>query len=188
MYMDATFDHSYECMFLAELPSSKSLPRYYYPGASTQGGQDGIVVEVKPEHGQSWLGTFAFGTDRSKGFSGIFTTPTIGRLCVVAAGVGYFVSADSPEEWERVIATPVMDVRSNSTCGIIVFADFTRLVAYGQSGLKWKTGRLAWDDLKITDMTANSIKGEYFDVPGQAVATFTVDLITGNHEGGVEKN
>src|SRR6266851_9638550 len=94
--VDRTFSHFYECEQLAEMPGSLSLAHYYYPGASREGGRDGIIVEVRPAHGQLWLGTFAFGQIAPKGPSGIFTTPDPDRLCVVARGEGYFVSASTP--------------------------------------------------------------------------------------------
>src|SRR2546425_2622421 len=109
--MDATFPHSYECKRLKET-SRSALPHYYFPGASTQGGRDGLLVEVRPEHSQPWLGTFAFGQVTPNGVSGIFTTPDPQRLCVVSKGEGYLVSATTPTEWEVVRATPIIDVRS----------------------------------------------------------------------------
>ena len=105
----------------------------------------------------------------------------------MAKGAGYLVSANSPTRWEPVNATPIIDVRPISAHGIIVFASFTDLVAYGQSGIKWKTRRLTWDGLRITDITAKSIKGEFWDSRSAAMATFVVDLTTGTDQGGIEE-
>src|SRR5262245_48546290 len=66
---------------------------------------------------------------------------------------------------------------------IIVFADFTNLVAYGKTGLKWRTKRLSWDDLKIIEVTDIFIKGEFWDILSEGTATFVVDLATGAHTG-----
>jgi hypothetical protein len=134
--MYSAFPRLYECAQLSEIPGSVSLPHYYYPGATTKGGQDGILVQVSPEHGEHWLATFAFGKIAPKGASGILTTPDPKRLCVVAQGEGYFVSANAPMSWERVQATPIIDIRAVPAQEIIVFAEFTRLVAYGRGGAK----------------------------------------------------
>src|SRR6266568_759067 len=144
--MDTTFPKTYDCRELAELPQPEVLPRYFYPGATTQGGRDGILVEMRPDHGRPWLGTFAFDEIAPNGASGIFTTPHLQRVCIVTRGAGYLVSTDEPNSWELVRAIPVMDVRSVSAHEIIVFASFTDLVAYGPTGIKWRTRRLAWDN------------------------------------------
>jgi hypothetical protein len=184
--MDTTFSKTYQCDELAETPQPAVLPHYFYPFASTEGGRDGIFVEVCPEHGHPWQGTFAFGHVAPKGASGIFTTPDPLRVCVVAKGAGYFVSASEPTSWELVRVTPITDVRPVHAQGIIVFASFTDLVAYGRTGIKWRTKRLSWDNLKITEVTDNLIRGESWDIRSEAVAYFLVDLATGTSQGGVE--
>jgi len=185
--MDTTFSKTYECEELAETPQPAVLPHYFYPGATIGSGRDGILIEVRPEHGQSWHGTFAFGQIAPKGASGIFTTPDPQRICVVAKGAGYFISSSDPTSWELVRATPVIDVRPVSAQGIIVFASFTDLVAYGPTGIKWRTKRLSWDNMKITEVTDKIIKGEIWDIRNEAKAEFIVDLATGTHQGGIEE-
>lgn len=184
--MDRTFPHDYECERLTETPRTERA-HYYFPGASTKGGRDGILIEVRPVQGPVWLGTFAFGQVTPKGFSGIFTTPNPERLCVVSCGEGYLVSAKTPKEWETIGSMPIIDVRPVLAQGIIVFANYTELVAYGSSGLKWRTKRLTWDSLKITEVTDDFIKGEFWDIRSEANANFVVDLATGNHKGGLKE-
>ncbi|RKI73416.1 hypothetical protein D7X55_05290 [Corallococcus sp. AB049A] len=128
---------------------------------------------------------FAFGK-LGKGTSGVFSMPDPEKLCVVSRGAGYLVTARDPSAWEAVQALPVTDVRVAPSAGIVVFADFTELVAYGAEGLRWRTKRLAWDGLKIVQVTERSIIGEYWDMRTEAMQTFEVDLATGSQEGGVE--
>jgi hypothetical protein len=184
--MDKTFPHSYECERLIVSPNV-ALQHFYYPGASTQGGRDGILAEVRPENGEPWLGTFAFGKIAPTAVSGIFTTPNPYRVCVVAVGEGYIVSAHDPTTWEPVRARPVTDVRPIRARGLIVFASFTELIAYSPAGVRWRTGRLTWDNLRITKATDAFIKGEFWDIRSEAMATFIVDLATGNHQGGIKE-
>ncbi len=184
--IDETFAHSYECERLAETPE-RMQPHYYYPGASTEGGRDGILVKVRPERGLSWYGTFAFGQVTPKGISGIFTTPGRDRLCVVSRGEGYIVSAESPTVWEAVPTTPIIDVRPIRAQRIIVFADHTTLIGYGETGIKWKTERLTWDNLRIIEVTDAFIKGEFWDIRSEMVGTFVVDVATGAHRGGIKR-
>jgi hypothetical protein len=185
LLMDTTFTRAYDCCELTELPTSESLPRYYYPGASREGGRDGLLVEARPEHGPPWMGVFAFGRITAKGVSGVFTTPDPHRLCAIARGAGYLVSVDDPASWESVQASPIIDVRPVRAQGILVFAMFTELVAYGDAGLRWRTNRLTWDDLRITEVTETFIRGEFWDVVSGSTGSFCVDLATGTHKGGI---
>ena len=145
-----------------------------------------MLVEVRPEGVRPWLGTFGFGQVTPQGVSGIFDMPDPDRVCVVAQGEGYIIKATMPTVWETVRATPVIDVRPVLAREIIVFADYTTLVAYGPAGLKWETPRLTWHDLKITAVTDDFIHGEFWDVLNETTANFVVDLATGTHEGGIK--
>ncbi len=183
--MDETFHHAYQCGATIDGSTSASLQHYYYPGASTQGGRDGLLVEVSPEQGTPWLGTFAFGRDIANGATGIFATPNPRCICVVSKGAGYLVDVAYPGSWEIVHATPIIDIRTLPIQEMIVFADHTTLVAYGSSGIKWRTKRLTWDDLKIVEVTDTFIKGEYWDIRTEEKSSFIVDLATGTHQGGI---
>lgn len=176
---NTTFPKAYSIEWPTELPNCGS-PHFFYPGASSVGGHDGFLVKIRPENGQAWLGTFAFGDG---GFSGIFSTPDPQRICVVSRGAGYFVNVTQPSKWEGVRASPIMDVRSVLAHEIVVFSDWTDLIAYGATGMKWQTDRLAWDSLKITDVSDTHITGTFFNL-GET-KDFVVDLQTGEHEGGI---
>ena len=75
-------------------------------------------------------------------------------------------------------AAPVIDVRSSKSHEIIVFAEFTRLVAYGPAGIKWETGRLSWEDLAITEVSQDYIKGEFWDIRTERTAEFAVKILS----------
>ncbi len=180
------FDCSYEFEVLSEIPPT-DIPRFYYPGAVPYGGKDGVIVKISPPRKESWLGTFAFGQIAPKGLTGVFSTPNVNRLCVVSKGNGYLVSAGEPQDWESIKAIPIIDARSFPKSGIIVFAHFTGLVAYGDKGIRWKTERLSWDNLKIISTTEREITGEFWDIRSESTQRFVVDLVTGNHSGGISQ-
>ncbi len=179
--MDTTFPHNYEIEELTEYPNT-SLPRYY-PGGSQGSGHDGLILRVRPASGAAWWGTFGL---VGKGFvSGVFTTPDPNRFCIVASGDGFLVSAEDPTWWEEVRAIPVRGVWPVKAHGLLVFADFTELCAYGENGLKWRTKRLVLDGLKITEITEHAIRGEGDGIPPSETVEFCVDLLTGEHQGGL---
>lgn len=183
MKVDLSFQSNYCIEALEEFGSAE---RYYYPGAKTLGGKDGIIAKIVSLEGRIWVGVFAFGEIEKNGISAIYSMPDPDRFCVVSRGAGYIVSSSNPEEWQEVKAIPVMDVHSIIKHQIIVFADYTELVAYSKTGIKWRTERLAFDSLKIIEVTDHSLIGEFWNIRNEATEKFEVDLYTGIKMGGVK--
>lgn len=183
MKVDLSFQSIYSIEVLEELGAGE---RYYYPGATTKRGKDGLIVEVISSEGTSWVGVFAFGEISPKGISGVYSMPDPDKFCVVSRGAGYIVSSSDPEDWQEVKAIPVMDVRPVKSQNILVFADYTELVAYDETGIKWRTERLAYDRFKITEVTDRSLKGEFWNIRNEANEIFEVDLVTGSQVGGIK--
>lgn len=91
------------------------------------------------------------------------------------------MNAESPGLWEEVRACPVIDFRLLPEHELLVFSDFTRLAAYGRDGLVWRSPQVCWDDLKITDVTRETIEGTGHDPTNSLKKEmhFAVDLRTG---------
>ena len=181
-----TFQGHYQCEVLKELPQSEAIRHLYFPGATTAGGADGVMIRVEPKSGSIWVGTFAYGTLTPGGLSGVFCMPDPNRLCVVARGRGYIVPAAVPEACEDIAFHPIMDVRVVPKHGLVVFANHTELLAYDASGVRWRTKRLTWDGLKMTEVADDVIRGEFWDIRSEQTSSFTVDIKTGSHQGGAE--
>jgi hypothetical protein len=160
------------------------MKQLYFPGTSKQGGEGGILVKVIPETGEEWIATFAGGYSSPRVVSGIFTTPDPRSLCVVSAGRGYVVRADAPQLWEEVRTFPIIDVHSVTEKNLLIFADYTTLEAYGTAGTVWKTSRLSWDGLRITQITDEVIYGLARDPQEDKEVEFSVSLTTGVHQDG----
>jgi hypothetical protein len=112
--------------------------------------------------------------------------PDPGHLCVVSRGRGYVVPVDEPACYEELEFHPILDVRAVARHGILVFANFTELMAYDTAGFRWRTARLAWDSLKITEVNDGEIRGEFWNIRSEQMSSFAVDLQTGEHRGGAE--
>lgn len=178
------FPHRFTCEVLHEFPGGKGVEHYYPPGQDA--GQDGLVVRVRPASGDAWVGMFAFGKIERNGKSCVLSMADPERLCVVAGGAGYVVTAANPLEWEAVPAIPIVDVCPAPSAGLVVFANYTQLMAYSSDGLKWRTKRLAWDRLTIVAVDEKTLVGEYWEPREEEVRRFEVDLGTGTARGGVE--
>lgn len=181
--MGDEFLRSYEFEKLDELPSSGSLTHYYYPDGTTRGGRDGVLLRIQPRNRDPWIGTFAFGKVSRIGLSLVLATPHPDRICVVANGQGYIVDAGSPKDWEMVRAVPITDVRIFLACGLIVFADYSTLFAYDNTGAVGNFS-VSGDEITITEVTDSYIVGTFWSPPRRAKVPFLVDLELGKCEGG----
>jgi hypothetical protein len=181
---DLSFPHRFECEVVDELPGGRAH-RLYFPG-DQPAGQDGVVIRVRPETTEAWIGMFAFGKFAKAGVTRVLSMPDPERFCVVARGAGYVVTVANPAAWEAVRAIPIIDVRAIPGAGLVVFANDTDLLAYGEEGVRWRTKRLAWDGLKILAVGDRTLVGEYWDIREEAMQRFEVDLATGAARGGVD--
>ena len=184
--VNAAFSGSYTVEVLEELPPAKDSRRFYFPGPSSAGGRDGVLVKVNPRQAgaEPWIGVFAFGLVSPKGVTGVFTCPNPEQLCVVARGAGYVVTATNPAQRELLEAEPVLGVYPVASSRVLVFADYLRLVAYGQEGRAWSTARLSWDGLQVDEVNGGWLLGRGWSSPESRHVDFVVDLRTGSHEGG----
>lgn len=182
--IDQTFPHSYEVEELHELPGNGKfdVPVLYFPRPTgTRPDHDGIWLKIRAANGKSWVGVFAFGYSEPPAISRIVSTADPDRVCVISRGAAYVVSADNPGSWEEIPAIPVLDVRSIPARQLLLFADFTRLAAYGNNGLVWRSPQVCWDELKIVNITQDIIDGVGYDPTNKLreLRRFVVDIETG---------
>lgn len=180
------FSRNYEYERLKELPQPELVRHLYFPGASEAGGADGVLIRVMPRSYPTWIGTFAFGVLTPHGITSALETPDPDNLCVVAKGRGYVVDTREPENHQEVLLHPIVDVHIALKRRLIVFVSFTELMAYDSKGMCWRTRRLSWDNLKITEVTDDTISGEFWDLQTERTSFFCVDLGNGEHQGGAQ--
>lgn len=175
---DLAFPHSYEIEEFRGLPGTGTLkvPLIYFPPPKGRPEHDGEWLKVTAKSGKTWVGVFAFGLGSR---TGVISTPEPNTVCVISKGRGYLVNAESPELWDEVRACPVNDLRLLREHELVVFCDFTGLAAYGSNGLVWRSPRVCWDDLKITNVTRETIEGTGYDPTNSNEMRFAVDLKTG---------
>jgi hypothetical protein len=124
---------------------------------------------------------------------GLYTTPDRDTICVVAGGAGYLVDADEPDHaWVTVDCTPIRLVLPFPKLGLLVFGNFTDFTAYRldpehvsvRLTIAWRSARLGWDDLAVTHTTDDRIEGHAWHAPNDRMVGFSLDVATGEHEGG----
>jgi hypothetical protein len=160
--------------------SSWEIHQFARPGQSTH--SEGTVLAVNgPEKG--WIGNFQSGRF-FMGLTDVFPFQTQPSVCVSAGGQGYRLRLDSPKEYAVLKTFPVLGARNISEQDWVVLWDFTRLEAHSATGVVWRTRRLSWDGISITEVRRDCIMGLGWDAANETEVEFRVGLSTGEHTGG----
>lgn len=177
--VDFTFPHTYQAQERFELPGSgeSEIPAIYIPRPLNRGEHAGVWLRVCASNGRAWTGVFAYGLG---GITRIMSSPDPDSVIVISKGAAYLTRADDPDNVKQLPIHPVTDVRVITEYGLVIFANFSRLFAYGAHGLRWESSHLCTDFLKILRVDGGAIAGSGYD-PGGPTETidFAVDLQTG---------
>lgn len=145
---------------------------------------EGPILAVAPANGEAWIGVFhggGYGVPPAAPGQ-VIGWPDEKSLCVVKTGTGCLVRTDDPRETNEIDAFPITDVLAIPERDLVVFADFTHLIAYGPDGIAWRSGRVALDELEIIRAEGNVLHvAGFFGSVNRA--EFTVDLRTGRPSG-----
>jgi hypothetical protein len=181
--IDLALPHAYAVEEIGDLPGAGEFgaPLIYFPPPKNRPEHEGLWLKVTAASGKKWIGVFKFGYSSPPAFSCVVDSLDPDRMCVIAKGAAYIVKAGEPEAWEQIPLVPVLDFRIIRDAGLLIFSDFTRLVAYGGSGLAWRSPRVCWDGLKIVSVYRGIIAGVGHDPtnPLTHESRFAVELKTG---------
>ena len=148
---------------------------------------ESLLVKITPAGAEPWVGRFARGFETDDLVSGIYAWPDEVSLAVVSAGYGYVLkAAENGKNWVRLQPMPITDVRVLAEHKLIVFTDFTNMYAYGAIKNEWKSERLSWDGITVTQVGANHIFGLGWDSMQDKEVEFVVDVRSGEHTGGAK--
>jgi hypothetical protein len=147
---------------------------------------DSVFVRITPTDSDPWVGAFARGFQSDDLVTGVFSWPDGISIAVMSAGYGYVVKARDPTSWIRLQPMPVTDVRLMPEQKLIVFTDFTHMFGYSAEKNVWKSERLSWDGITITQAATNHIFGVAWDAMQDKEVEFAIDVRTGQHTGGAK--
>jgi len=179
------FPHNWKAQRLTFRPSILPRPHYVYPVKVDEVERGALEVFITPGHGEAFLATCALGFAAKTLPTGIWTHPHPDWLCAIAGGYAYLIDTTHPERWEQLEYRPVVEILSLPEAGLLVFADFHTLTAYGAEGKRWKTQRLTSEGLRLGRIDAGRLQGWGWEMLTDREVEFSVDLSTGAHEGGV---
>lgn len=143
-----------------------------------------LQLLVRPASGGTFLATCALGFTDPAMPSGIFGCPRPEELCAVAGGYAYVVDTAHPEHCTHVPLKPVVEVRALPEQELLLFVGFHAIVAWGIQGMAWESGRLSWEGVRITGVEGSTLHGLGWNLLTDKETAFSVDLLTGQHQGG----
>jgi len=186
--VDLSYPHRFEVEILPHAPAVSELVSLGGPQRIRipESGEDvdALHVKIVPASGASWVGSFARGFESDDFSNGVWAWPDGESLAVVSAGYGYVLKAEDPKSWVRLQPMPITDVRLVPEHQLIVFADFTNIYAYNAEKSVWKSDRLSWDGVTITQVSTSHIFGLGWDAMADKEIEFVIDVRTGQHTGG----
>ena len=147
-------------------------------------GRGALQLLVHPAAGGTFLATFALGFKSSSMPTGLFACPDPDALCAVAGGYAYVVDAKRPESCTHLPLRPVVEVRVLGRRRLLLFVGFHRMLAWGEHGIAWETAKLSWEGIRLGTIDEDSVTGYGWDLQTDKELAFSVDLVTGEHQGG----
>ena len=182
------FPHSWAAKVLPAPPLIAPARQFVYPqrvpGEEDALGRGALLLEVRPSVGGMFLATCALGFRDPTLPSGVWSCPAPDDLLAVAGGYAYRVATLRPDTVELVEQRPVTALLPVPERGLLLLAGFHDVLALGSEGVRWRTGRLSWEGLRLRAVEDGELHGEGWDMFTDREMPFTVDLTTGAHRGG----
>ena len=148
----------------------------YFPPARSH-DCDGVLLRVNPDGELSWRGLFA-AQPSGRYKTGVYSCPDANALCVVSNGAAYVLDVTDPGGYEEIPISPVVDVVPDRDAGLLIFASYTDVVAWGSSGKRWLAERVSFDGIRDLRTNGGLLHGVAWS-PVDGDHPFVLDLATG---------
>ena len=182
------FSQNWKVEVLKTPPLIAPARQFIYPrqiaGEEDALARGALQLLVRPAAGGTFLATCALGFTDPTMPTGVFACPNPQQMCAVAGGYAYVVDTAQPEICTHIELKPVVEVRSLVAHGLLVFVGFHAIVAWGRHGLVWESARLSWEGVRITSIEGDVLHGVGWDLLTDREVGFSLDLLTGLHQGG----
>lgn len=184
----STFAQSWTAEILTQPPMIAPARQFTYPqqiaGEEDALARGALQLMVRPANGGAFLATCALGFTDPSMPTGIFTCPNPHEMCAVAGGYVYLIDTAQPERSTHLALKPTVEVRTLPEQNLLLFTGFHSLLAWGPQGLAWQTAKLSWEGIRITRIEGNALHGLGWNLMTDKEVPFSVDLLTGQHQGG----
>ena len=182
------FPRSWTAKLLNTAPLIAPARQFVYPqnvpGEEDALSRGALLLEVRPVKGGSFLASCALGYRDPSLPSGVWACPSPDHLLAVAGGYGYRIDTLEPTRCDFLPLRPIASALPAPGDGLLLLAGFHHVIALGPEGVRWGTARLSWEGLTLHEVHDGKLHGEGWDMFTDHEVPFTVDLHTGEHEGG----
>ena len=165
-------------------PARQFVYPLYVPGEEDAMARGALLLQVKPAAGGVFLATCALGFRDPSLPSGVYACPRGDDMLAVAGGYAYLIDTLQPERCLHLPLRPVTQVLAAPDEGLLLLAGFHHVAAVGSEGLLWQSGRLSWEGVQLGEVSKGKLHGTGWNMHTDRDVPFTLDLRTGNHEGG----
>jgi hypothetical protein len=185
---EESFTQDWSAVVLTKPPLIAPARQFIYP-QQIAGEEDALVrgalqLLVRPAAGGTFLATCALGFTDPTMPTGVFACPNPQQMCAVAGGYAYVIDTAQPEHCTHLSLKPVVEVRPLVTHRLLLFVGFHSIVAWGREALAWESARLSWEGVRITGIEGDVLQGVGWNLLTDREASFSLDLLTGLHQGG----
>jgi hypothetical protein len=188
-----TWPTTWQATRLAKPPLIAPARQFTYPleiaGEEDALARGAMLLDVRPRGAPAFLATCALGYTDPSMPSGVWACPRPQELCAVAGGYAYLIDTAEPSRSTHIALRPVAHVAvaladTQLPTGLLLFVGFHTVVAWGESGLVWTTGRLSWEGITLGEQRDGMLHGTGWHMPRDKELPFAIDLRTGEHTGG----
>jgi hypothetical protein len=182
------FSRNWSVEILKTPPLIAPARQFIYPhqiaGEEEALARGALQLTVRPASGGTFLATCALGFTDPAMPTGVFACPDAVQMCAVAGGYAYIIDTAQPEHSTHIALKPVVEVRPLVAQGLLLFVGFHSMMAWGRNGPVWESARLSWEGIRIMSIDGDVVHGAGWNILTDKEVAFSVDLLTGNHEGG----
>ncbi|HEX3967729.1 MAG TPA: hypothetical protein VHW70_07170 [Edaphobacter sp.] len=182
------FPRSWSVEVLTTPPLIAPARQFTYPkqiaGEEDALARGALQLLVHPENGGTFLATCALGFTDPAMPTAVFTCPNPGEICAVAGGYAYIIDTAQPEHCTHIALKPVVEVRRLAARDLLLFVGFHSIVAWGRNGLAWESARLSWEGIRVISIDGGVLHGTGWNLMTDREVAFSLDLLTGQHQGG----
>ena len=183
------FGHNWTADILRTPPLIGPARQFLYPqqiaGEEDALARGALQLTIRPAGGGVFLATCALGFKDPSMPTGVFACPDPQELCAVAGGYAYVIDTAQPERSTHISLKPVVEVRPVIAQELLLFVGFHTIAAWGRNGFAWESARLSWEGVRVTGiLSGDTLHGMGWNLLTDREVPFTIDLLTGRHQGG----
>lgn len=155
-------------------PRAQSFPR-------ADAFREGFVVEFVGNGGERWVGNFARFWDG--GETSVHTELGCRAVVVVAGGSGYLVDAEA-RRLVREIGSDIKHIWFDRDLRAMIVSNGLWFEAFDAENFGWRSRRFSWDGIRNLKQSGRTLTGKAFDPITDRWLPFSLNLATGDVEGG----